>query len=356
MKNSNIFNTWIREFCSLVFIQTIQAFIFAIIISLIVSIMTPVGSTAVQRADLIGATGMIAVIALASISKIEELVKKIFKVQPGVADPSMRGGMKSLATTMMAAKLAGRVGDNVKKVAGGIGGAVSANNAIRQTKGRFARDMKQYNPNAQVGAASEAPKINPPSSGSGEQTQKTTSTEAGNKNSNLGAGTTGVDGNAAIGAPDVGQNPKAMKDYYAKLDAYQDKMKDLKKKRRDAIISIGSGLTETAGAAAFGTIGAVGGAAIGEGKEIIQGGLSGMGVGDAIGGAAMAPIRGANNAATEIAELHRTKQRFIDDVASTSAQARNNIESKRLNISKYHAAKTEFANFERDVFDVGDID
>ncbi len=345
MKNSNIFSTWIKEFCSLVFIQTIQAFIFAIVISLIVSVMTPVGTTAAQRADLIGATGIIAVVALASISKIEDLVKKIFKIQPGVADPSMRGGMKSLATTMMAAKLAGRVGDNVKKVAGGVGGVVSANNAMRQAKSRFARDMKQFAPNAQGGAGGGAPGPNPQPPDGGNSPQPGPDSGGGQN-----AGGSNTNGGSSE------DRNKAMEKYYEKLDAYQDKMRELKKKRRDSIISIGSGLTESAGAAAFGTIGAVGGAALGEGKEIIQGGLAGMGVGDAIGSAAMAPIRGANNAQYEISELMKTRKRFIDDVASTSAQARNNIENKRRHLTKYGAAKAQFAQFERDIFDVGDID
>ena len=75
----NIFAHWLRELCSLVFIQSIQAFIFAIVMSLIISIMTPdnVGEIGDEnRSDYIAATGIIAVLAISSISKLEDLVKK----------------------------------------------------------------------------------------------------------------------------------------------------------------------------------------------------------------------------------------------------------------------------------------
>ena len=74
----NIFAHWLKELCSLVFLQAIQAFIFAIVMALIISVMTPDNVSAIERSDLVASTGIIAVIALASISKLEDLIKKIF--------------------------------------------------------------------------------------------------------------------------------------------------------------------------------------------------------------------------------------------------------------------------------------
>ncbi len=361
MKGMNIFTTWIREFCSLVFIQTIQAFIFAIIIILIISVMSPAGANAAETEDIVASTGLVAVIALASISKIEELVKKIFKIQSGVTDPSMRGGMKSLATTMMAAKLAGRVGDNFKKIGGGIAGTISANKAMTREKGRFARDMKKpvttSGGGAPVGGSeTEAPAL------TAEDYQKKAmeAKKAGDMRGyeRYRGIAAGMNKSASIGpgAVNAGSGKNSMDDYYKKLDAYQDKMDELKKKRRDAIFSGISGITETAGAASFGTIGALGGAALGEGKEIIQGGLAGMGVGDYVGGLATRTAKAASDMGNELKDLSKTKERFIRDVSATSVEAKNAIEKRRRAITKYGAAKKAYEDFERDVFDVGDID
>ncbi len=351
MKGNNIFNTWIREFCSLVLIQTIQAFIFAIIMVLIISVMTPENSSGIDRGDLVASTGMIAVIALASISKIEELVKKIFKIQPGVTDPSMRGGLKSLATTMMAAKLAGRVGDNFKKIGGGIAGVYGASKAMTQQKSRFARDMKRYGQGGAVpadGAAGGAPLPESPQPAPVPQPASPTAPST--------PGAPGAPGTSGTATQNAGMDQKALDDYYRKLDDYQDKMAELRKKRRDAVFSGISGLTETAGAISVGTMGAVGGIAIGEGKEAVQAGLVGMGVGDFLGGAAVKPVKGLADVATEVKDYQVTKERFVRDVASTSKEAKDAIEKRRIQLTKYNEAKRQYQDFERDIFDVGDID
>lgn len=63
---------WVRELCSLVFIQSIQAFVFTIVIVLIVEVAQ--GES--LNAEDTSAFGVIAIIGLASISKIEDLTKK----------------------------------------------------------------------------------------------------------------------------------------------------------------------------------------------------------------------------------------------------------------------------------------
>ena len=70
----DIFMVWLKEFCSLIFTQTVQAFLLAIIMSVVVA--TASNGNIEDQGNTISATGLIAIIALASISKVELLVKK----------------------------------------------------------------------------------------------------------------------------------------------------------------------------------------------------------------------------------------------------------------------------------------
>lgn len=113
---------WIREFTLIVMVQTIQAFLFAIMMVLIVksgSAYVNDGSEASSE-DASMAMGIIGIVGLASIAKMEDLVKKMLGTGPSVTDPSLRGGMKSFATGMLAARMAGRVTNNLGNITGGI--------------------------------------------------------------------------------------------------------------------------------------------------------------------------------------------------------------------------------------------
>ena len=72
----DVFMVWLKEFCSLIFTQTVQAFLLAIIMSVVVA--TATNDTIEEQDVAVSATGIIAIIALSSISKVELLVKKIF--------------------------------------------------------------------------------------------------------------------------------------------------------------------------------------------------------------------------------------------------------------------------------------
>lgn len=110
-KMGGALSAWLKEFCALVFVQSIQAFTFAIIMVMVINLVGDESANS-KAAPL----GMIAVVAMASISKLEDLVKKMFGIGPSVTDPSLRGGMKSWATGMVAFGAAKRVADNGKKV------------------------------------------------------------------------------------------------------------------------------------------------------------------------------------------------------------------------------------------------
>ena len=116
----DIFMVWLKEFCSLIFTQTVQAFLLAIVMSVVVA--TASNGSMEEQGTAVSATGIIAIIALASISKVELLVKKIFGVESQFGDPAMKNGMGALAGSLIAAKLAGRALNNVPKMASGLKG------------------------------------------------------------------------------------------------------------------------------------------------------------------------------------------------------------------------------------------
>lgn len=389
----DIFSTWIREFCSLVFIQTIQAFIFAIVMALIISVMTPDNVSGVERADVVSATGFIAVIALASISKIEDLVKKIFGVQSNVTDPSMKGGMKSLASTMIAAKLARGVLDNGKKVAGGVGGVISANRQMRVAKTRYARDMNRKL--TEFGVKNN-------SNGIGENTSQNntganaTSQDYYNKaleakkngdmpgyytNRGIAAGMNKATSQVINNANDTGVNAGRAKNISsisaagnvgnmnfndisnkqrAELekmnDAFNDKMNELKAKKSQSVAQGFSGLIESSGALVGGTAGVIAGASLGDVGDTLKYGLAGMGIGDTIGSMPVKVATTTKSAIDTIAAEHKTKKEFADTMASMSSDAKKYINAKRTTIARNERAKVEFERMQKQIIDAGNLE
>lgn len=116
-KSGGPLSSWIREFTTLVFVQTVQAFIFAIIMIFILSTMDPskVSSTG---DDYNSAVGIMCVFALTSLFKVEEMVRRIFGLGNTKADH--KGALKSIAKTAFALKIGKRVLDNGKNVIGGV--------------------------------------------------------------------------------------------------------------------------------------------------------------------------------------------------------------------------------------------
>ena len=139
----DVFSVWLKEFCSLVFTQTVQAFLLAIIMSVVIY-MANSDNQQQYAGDSVSATSVIAIIALSSISKIELLVKKIFGVESQFGDPAMKNGIKSfgggIAAGMAALNLAKRPLDNAKKVYNGVKDIRSSNMDIAKLKRKKSRD------------------------------------------------------------------------------------------------------------------------------------------------------------------------------------------------------------------------
>ena len=129
----DVFSVWLKEFCSLIFTQSIQAFILALIMMVIINLASQ--DRGLTSGTMTGATGIMAIIALAALSKVELLVKRIFGVESQFGDPAMKNGFGGLAGTYMAFRLGKNLLDNGKKMFGGL----SEKRSAKKTKAKLER-------------------------------------------------------------------------------------------------------------------------------------------------------------------------------------------------------------------------
>lgn len=121
-KGGGPLGAWIKEFCELVFIQTLQAFIFALVISFIVNILA--SQAAMDATDKNTSLGIICIVALTSIFKIEDIARRVFGYGNTKADHG--NAVKSIGKTMLAFQMGKSLLDNGKKVVGGFGAMAAA--------------------------------------------------------------------------------------------------------------------------------------------------------------------------------------------------------------------------------------
>lgn len=112
---NGIFGKWLREFATLVFTQAVQAFLLAIVMTIIISCLGNATGNDAEAGN--QAAGLLAIIALASFGKIEMLVKNIFGVTSQFGDPSLQAGARGLtAGSLLAMKGGKRLLDNGSKM------------------------------------------------------------------------------------------------------------------------------------------------------------------------------------------------------------------------------------------------
>lgn len=314
----DVFSVWLKEFCSLIFTQSIQAFILALIMMVIINLASQ--DRGLTSGTMTGATGIMAIIALAALSKVELLVKRIFGVESQFGDPSMKNGFGGLAGTYMAFRLGKNLLDNGKKMFGGLGQKRSAKKtkakierrklaALNNLYGSANRDLGESGNGARVPQVSAtAPGASGTTGGGGilppgateeyrraaEQAARVAATQGQGAGSTNGSG--GVLQNATFqvqngtinGNVDGGNKKKKDFDIYDFekkrndiLEKYDDQLSkaedDIKQGRRKMI---SGGLETFIGA----PLGAVGGTLYGlsKGDNPLAEAISGAGLGDAI--------------------------------------------------------------------------
>ncbi len=303
-KMGGALSAWLKEFCALVFVQSIQAFTFAIIMVMVINLVGDESANS-KAAPL----GMIAVVAMASISKLEDLVKKMFGIGPSVTDPSLRGGMKSWATGMVAFGAAKRVADNGKKFFGGIGSAAAASKAKKSALQRKQKFLDDYaKAHGAIGAGS------------------------GGAGGGVG-GSAGATGGASAGGAAGNVSYNDYMKYRDRLEAYNDKINEAKKNQRAAFKDMGKGILETGGAIAGAASGAAFSAATGDADTIIKSALTGAGVGDILG--------------EKVIDIPVSVSTTIKDVSGGAGKSaiKKEIKQKKAQVDKY---------FEDNGFDVSD--
>lgn len=316
-----VFTTWVKELCALVFVQTIQAFILAIVLSIMITFIVPTGGK-FQNTDDVNALGILCIILLTSLTKMEQITKKIFGLDSGILQNKPPHG---LMASYMALKAVGRVFNNVPKVVGGIGSATlgagldkkKANSAMltrlkRKGLDKNGNTLGGSKPIAGVGGLSSAAgdSSNNDSNDDSNNINKWDDTHFKNAKEAYKSGDmdkyqkemelqNAVDearreysqklAGSIISGSGSGSSKKQDKvdDFYKIMDKYDDELAKAKEKRRKGIQDAFSGGIETIGAAAGGmvglSIGSVSGLATGDLDQIHKAAAYGIGVGDALG-------------------------------------------------------------------------
>lgn len=273
-KGGGALSMWIKEFTALVFTQTIQAFIYAIIISIILFGMTSVDG--VSAVDNNSALGLMATFALLSVFKVEALAKKIFGISDTKASPG--NAMKSIAKTAIAASIGKRVLNNTGKFFGGIGKIAKSRQDNKKVKSRLDEDMKDNG--FEMGANGKPNYV-----GQTTDTSSTALTDSGSADtvgtSSSGASSGGASGgysepSGSIAAADKRRMKNALR-------SYEDQISEIKKARDEGVKDIFSSLSESAGSLVGGTMGGLLGGADGNLDEMLNGIMAGAGIGDTIG-------------------------------------------------------------------------
>ena len=334
-----VFETWIRELCSLVFIQSIQAFILTIIISLIINVAGNVESDSTRTTSF----GIVAIVGLASMGKMEDLAKRIFGIGPNLTAPSMHGGAKSFMTMMAAGGVAKRILDNTKKIEQGAKGHFTANK--EKMKAMESRNKAMGKLNKRVvrdfgsPIASSGLEQMTQNSGGQEGTQhsgnvddinnkSTTVSTGGNTRSDISpsakaentAASSNVGNPTGFSSRSISDNNKLHDKYEDQADEieknYKDKIDEIKKKQRDNRRESYKGVAETIGALAGGTTGLVAGLSTGDVQHMIKGAGYGLGIGDKLGSKAVETPIAMANAMKEVAKnnaiSYKVQQKKLD--------------------------------------------
>lgn len=304
-----VFTTWIKELCALVFVQTIQAFILAIVLSIILTFLFPekdpnTGVATVTSQDSVSALGVLCIVLLTSLTKMEQITKKIFGLDSGILQNKPPHG---LAATMLALKSVGRVFNNVPKMIGGIGSAtlgagLDKKKARSAMLGRLQKRGLDQNGNP---INADSPQLNEGGGGTSQplpdaneyydkakKAKAAGDMEGYRTNMGIAAGMNKVkkamDSNITTSAtPSKSFSDKDKDNYLKIMDQYDDAISKAKEKRRKGLENFASGAAETLGAGIGGmtglSIGAISGLSTGDLDQIPKAAAYGIGIGDAAG-------------------------------------------------------------------------
>lgn len=341
-----VFNTWLKELCALVFLQTIQAFVLAIVLSIILTFLVP-GGGAISDHDTVSALGVLCIVLLSSLTKIEQITKKIFGLESGFLQNKPPHG---LITSYLALKAAGRALNNIPKVASGVGkivgGGLDKKKAMNANLKRLSR----------AGLGIDGTPL-PEEQGVPEgrdDSGSTGSNNAGGENATRGeSGSTGgrdvsprpIGTGSASGTVKKPASKDVSKDYWKIMDKYDDELAKAKEKRREGIKELSSGLLETGGA----ITGALGGAAVGLSTGLAMGDLDqipkaigfGVGAGDKLGEMTVNAVDTVQKQVSNIKKAAKTTEELNDNLGKMERNLKIQREGKIRAATRFKAIQNE---------------
>lgn len=299
-----VFNAWFKEIVTLIFTQTVQAFLLAIVLTIIISALKNNSSSVGDGAG--AAAGLLAIIALSQFSKLELLVKNIFGVTSGFGDPSLANGRNTLTAgkAMVLGNLR-RLGDNGRKVAQ-VGKGISAGLKMRDLKDEKAKLLSQDSPTLN----GSKPRTNGGGNGDDENNNEKLNADLGSLLQAINVQTEKIE------AQTQAMERNRLDDKLKELD---QKIADTKKERNDAYKTAAGGIVETAGALYGGVAGTMYGLA--QGDQIVTSALGGMEAGDA---AAQTAFNTAVSAGTTAGRAIKTGGNVAINAGKGAINAHNN--------------------------------
>lgn len=323
-----IFGKWFREFATLVLTQTVQAFLLAIVMTIIISCLS--NSDGSNNAN--NAAGLLAIIALASFNKIEMLVKNIFGVTSGFGDPSLQNAKGLTAGSMLAFRGIRNISDNASKFVQGrrlqkegyaglkslgtSGGELNADRLNSNNKSLDGDDTEKKDLGGTVGQQVEEQVVKLQTMGDinalTQAIQRLTSaTETSNKT-----------------------------DTNSKMKEYQEKINEGKKMQRSAV-------HESIGASIGATAGMIGGLAAGD--NVAQNMLSGAGIGDDLGKANANRIDKKIDYKSNMKDINKQIKANQGAIDNFKKQVSSNVSSGKVdNVAEYNKMAAEAINQYRD--------
>ena len=328
-------SAWLKEFCQLVFIQTLQAFIYAIIIIVIMEIYSTSIEGSSDVTNYVTGLGLFSVAALFSVFKIEDLARKIFGFGSTKADHG--SAVKSIAKTAFALQLGKRVLNNGKQMVGGAKNMLGANKDAKKAADRLERRKQALFKDTGITeeTAGDTSSVTSTTSPRAEAQRRIDSQKRAEKiklfedaqkarrlaqtesdpvkkkalineakqklaqsnaiNDTLVESTS----RASIGGNSNSSGSAKPGNYHQKMldikEQYESEIAAAKKKRKEGFRTMTRGAMETTGAVIGGTAGGILGLSGGDLDDGINGLMSGAGLGDAAGEFATNTVFGAKD-------------------------------------------------------------
>lgn len=315
-----IFSTWFREIATIIFTQTIQAFLLAIVMSIIISALGKTTGSGDQNGST-AAAGLLAIIALSQFGKFEMLIKSIFGVTSGVADTSMNAGFRGLtAGKMIAARGFSKVLDNGRKIGQGVK-ALKTNSDLKNLKAEKETLEKEQDYGVTGGSTTE--RLN----------------KGDNKVEMLNVSNSDI--LAAIREQTEHIDKQTQEQLRSrndeKIEKLQQKIEETTNKRNEQIKMGASGVAETI----TGAYGAAAGLSVGlaQGDNIAETTFAGMGVGDMVGQGAVNAVdsvafKAPKSIKSMAANSGKRKKMIQDSMIAQEESARKALEQIDKEIAK----------------------